>query len=155
MISFRVVFVSIFMLGGLLSSHNAFGVEWSCPNDEFARKAIISGEIETWPHFIAGPAMRVQKQHPNTAILAHAKYIEANNTTGAICQYYNHIGIVATFFALEATKAKTHDNAYWRWEYTASTPEEDDPEQQMMEVCMVDKNSLAHMSVGCSFNVAE
>ncbi len=50
---------------------------WSCPDGEFARKAYISGEIKTWPYYTDGPGARVQRQFPDTALTAHAKFIVA------------------------------------------------------------------------------
>lgn len=72
----------------------ADGIVWYCPNGEDTRTAIISGEVETWPNISRGAGMRVQEQYPETALMGHTKYIEGNGTSGAICQYYNHIGVV-------------------------------------------------------------
>lgn len=126
---------------------------WHCPDGEYARAAIISGEVKTWPYFSAGPGMRVQKQYPETALSGQSKYIESNGTSGAVCQYYSHIGVVATMFAIDAKKHDTNDAGYWREEYKETLPEQDDPDNPMMEVCMIDKEGLAHMSIGCPFLV--
>lgn len=128
---------------------------WNCPDGEYARKAIISGEVEDWPYFSPGPGMRVQKQYPKTSLTGQAKYIEGNGTSGAICQYYSHIGFVITMYAIGAKKHDISDESYWREEYKESNPEQDDPENPLMEVCMVDKEGLAHMSVGCPFLVTQ
>lgn len=128
---------------------------WNCPSGEYAREAIISGDVESWPYFTPGPAMRVQKQFPKTALSGQAKYIERNGTTGAICQYYNHVGFAITMYAIGATKIEPSDGAYWRKEYSESSPENDDPKNPMIEVCMVDKDGLSHLSVGCGFKLPE
>jgi hypothetical protein len=126
---------------------------WSCPDGETARTAIISGEVDTWPNFSAGHGMRVQKQYPETALLGQSKYIEGNGTRGAICQYYNHIGTVALMMIIGVKKHNTDETSYWREEFKESFPEQDDPENPTMDVCMKNQKGLAHMSVGCSFLV--
>ena len=135
----------------IANSAQAKDETWNSPSGEYARKAIISGDVEKWPNFSPGPAMRVQQQHPKTALTGQAKYVEGNGTTGAICQYYNHIGFAITMVAVGVTQLESNDKSYWRKEYTESTPEQDDPDNLMMEVCMIDKNGLAYMSVGCKF----
>lgn len=128
---------------------------WNCPDGEFARKAIISGEVDSWPHFTPGPGMRVQKQYPETALKGQAKYIEGNGTSAAVCQYYNHIGYVITMLGVGAKKHKINDASYWREEFKESAPEQDDPDNPMMEVCMMNEDDLAFMSVACSFLLPE
>ena len=126
---------------------------WNCPDGEYARKAIISGEVDTWPNYSSGHGMRVQKQYPETALLGQSKYIEGNETRAAIWQYYNHIGTVAAMIVFSAKKQNTDETSYWREEHKESFPEQDDPENPMMDVCMTHRDGLAHMSVGCSFLV--
>ena len=130
---------------------HAEDVVWNCPDGEYARKAIISGEAKTWPYFSPGPGMRVQEQHPNTALSAQSKYLEGNGKSAAVCQYYNHIGYVATILAIGAKKHVPSEGSYWRKEYSESLPENDDPNNPMMDVCMTNEEDLAIMSIGCAF----
>ncbi|NNC37296.1 MAG: hypothetical protein EX271_10220 [Acidimicrobiales bacterium] len=147
--------IAVLALFTLTMPAQAKDTVWNCPDGEYARKAIISGEVEDWPYFSPGPGMRVQKQHPKTALTGQAKYIEGNGTSGAICQYYSHIGFVITMYAIGAKKHKINDESYWREEYKESSPEQDEPDNPMMEVCMVNKDDLAYMSVGCPFLLSE
>lgn len=126
---------------------------WHCPDGEYARKAIISGEVETWPNFSPGPGMRVQKQHPKTALMGHAKLFEGKNGIAAVCQYYSHIGYVITMVTRIESKHKIKGKAYWRKEYIESHAK-DDPENPLMEVCMIDKDGLAHMSTECGLIIS-
>jgi len=128
---------------------------WSCPDGEFARKAYISGEIKTWPYYTDGPGARVQRQFPDTALIAHAKFIVAKRSSGAICQYYSHIGFTGTFYVVGAKKDKVLAPGYWRQEFRESTPEEDEPGKELMDVCMEKIKGLAHPSIKCSFLIPE
>ena len=150
-----VPFIAVVTLWALPLSAQAREVVWSCPDGEFAKQAINSGEVQQWPYFSAGPGMRVQKQHPNTAVTGQAKYLESNGKTGAVCQYYNTAGFVFTIIAIGAKKYQLTEGAYWRKEYTEPLPENDDPNNLMTDVCMIDKSGSAHMSIGCTFAVPE
>lgn len=148
-------YVKLIMFGffiGLGQSISASAGElWNCPDGEFARKAYISGEIKDWPYYTDGHGARVQRQFPDTALIAQAKFIMANGKPGAICQYYSHIGLTGTFYVIGATKSEVKSPAYWRKEFRNSTPEEDKVGEELMDVCMVQVDEVAKPSVACPF----
>lgn len=113
--------------------------------------AFISGEARSWPNYSEGPAARVQRQHPNTALLAHAKHIDWDSRGGAICQYYNHIGFLMTTVQLDYDRAVANAPDYWREEYVESTAHEDRPGKEMMFVCMRREGDLDVPSAACRF----
>lgn len=126
---------------------------WNCPSGEDARLAFISGEAKNWPNYSEGPGARVQRQHPDTALVPHAKFIDMGDRTFGVCQYYSHIGHTITFGKTGLTKAsiKKKSKFYWRKEYTESYPKDDRPGREMMEVCMEKKKKQASPSIKCSF----
>ena len=146
--------VSGLIIGFMGPTTSAKDETWNCPNETYTRNAMRTGEVEKWPHYTSGPAMRVQKQHPNTAITAQAKYVDKNGSGGAICQYYNHIGLIFTILVLDVRKDSLETAGYWREEYTESYPEQDDPNDLMIDVCVEDRKGIAYPSVQCAFLVS-
>jgi len=151
----RMKYFKLIMFGSLVSlglgiSASA-GELWNCPDGEYARKAYISGEVKNWPYYTDGHGARVQRQFPDTALVAQAKFITLEKSSGAICQYYSHIGLTGTFYVVGATKAEVKLPAYWRKEFRNSTPEEDKPGEELMDVCMVRVGKLAKPSIACPF----
>lgn len=140
------VLVSVFYASNVRSQEI-----WNCPDGEFARKAFISGEIKDWPNYTNGHGARVQYQFPDTALIPHAKFVATDRTFGAVCQYYNHVGLTATFLVVGAKKTEVSSPAYWRQEFRNSTPEEDEAGKELMDVCMVRVKNLAKPSIACPF----
>lgn len=126
---------------------------WTCPDGEFARAAIIDGSIETWPNYAPGPGMRVQQQHPDTGLWAHAKFMQASEHQGAICQYYNSIGFVATMVTFVEGREHTADGVHWREEWIESRPEQDEPGNEMIETCVRARGGAVWPSHECPFVV--
>ena len=156
----------ILVLSAVLSAHAPATAQqlWNCPDPETARLSFESGEIQDWPNYSESHGARVQRQHPDTAFIgAQAKYLEANGRTGAICQYYNHIGLVSTMIALDVKKnpsttsceSECTAGAYWRSEFRESSPDLEEPGKEQMEVCMENRGGLSYPSVACGFLVPD
>lgn len=128
-----------------------------CPGEDAVRVAFASGDVGAYPNYAEGGGARVQKQHPDTYIFGQAKTVAQNEgATVGICQYSNHVGVVAMFAMIvkgtvdplegcpeHACRAKP----WWRTEYVESDP----ADWTLMQVCVVDRNGLAMPSVGCGF----
>lgn len=124
---------------------------WSCADVETARKAFADSSASLEPNYTEGPAVRVQRQHPDTGMIGQAKFIGGSQGAAGICQYYNHVGWIYTTVRRVAAKSPVEDPDGWRREYTESYPEQDRPGREMMEVCMEEKNGLFWPSVKCGF----
>lgn len=124
----------------------------SCPTAADAQAAFQSGEAQKWPNYTEADGARVQRQYPNTGLVAQSKFISLPKNNVGLCQYYSHIGLVITTASIGLEKGQLLDGAYWRSEYTESTPERDQPGQEMIEVCMTDKNGSAFPSSNCQFS---
>lgn len=124
---------------------------WSCADAETARQAFADGSASEEPNYSEGPAARVQRQHPDTGMIGQAKFIEGNQRTAGICQYYNHIGWIYTTVRLDSFKLPVDAPIGWRNEYRESYPEQDKAGEEMMEVCMEETNGLFWPSVKCGF----
>ena len=135
--------------------------KWSCPDKTDGRLAFMDGTMEKWPNYSESHGARVQRQFPNTAFTgAQAKYVDWSSPGGASCQYYSHIGLVATSIVIGAERDPATpicnaqpcpEGPYWRAESTESTPDLDRPGKEKMWVCMEDQEGLAVPSTGCGF----
>ena len=143
------------LVGILFVAQSAFATDYFCPDGEIARQAFQSEDAKNWPNYSDGLASRVQRQHPQTALMAQAKFIDWDERSVGLCQYYNHVGLVFTFAFSDASKKETGDESFWRREWTESFPEQDKPGQEMMEVCMERSGNLETMSVRCGFDLPE
>lgn len=124
---------------------------WSCADAETARQAFLDRSANLEPNYTEGPAARVQRQHPDTGMIGQAKFIDGNQRTAGICQYYNHIGWIYTTVRLNYTKLPVDTPVGWRSEYRESYPEQDKAGEEMIEVCMEERDGLFWPSVGCGF----
>lgn len=126
---------------------------WNCPGGEQARLAIIDGSVQGWPNYSPGPGMRVQMQYPQTGLRAHAKFTQSEEFQGAICQYYNSVGLVVTMVAFVEGRAEPANGAYWREEWAETRPENDRPGAEMIETCVVERDGVVWPSRACPFLV--
>jgi hypothetical protein len=139
--------------------------DWSCPTAEEGRGLFLKGIMAEWPNYAEADGARVQRQHPQTAfIAAQAKHIDWNGRDAAICQYYNHIGLVASSVVIGAKRhpetsiCKTEtcvSKAYWRNEFTYSSPDLDKAGQEQMLVCMENRDGLSFPSAACRFQTKD
>ncbi len=126
-----------------------------CLSGEFIRKAIILEEAQTLPNYsepeIGGT--RVQRQHSKTFLWGHAKFIDRDGNKAAICQYSNHVGLVAQFaFTADSandlvnscTPESCDGKSYWREEYDREAPS-----QTMIYVCVRADKGIEFPSIKC------
>jgi hypothetical protein len=130
---------------------------WHCPAPEVAKAAFADGSAAEWPNYSEGAAARVQRQHPDTAIVAaQAKFIAADDHTAAICQYYTHIGVLFMMLGLGPVQAPLDEGgADWREEYTESHVHQDKPGKEMMSVCVRNIDGEAFPSTDCGFTLPD
>jgi hypothetical protein len=138
---------------------------WSCPDAQTARAAFADGSARDWPNYTDGAGARVQRQHPDTAFIgAQAKFIDWGDRTGAICQYYSHIGYVFTMVAMDLGRQPdvgacksgiSSDKPCWRKEYTESHEKDDQPGKELINVCMQIIDGEAFPSPDCPFTLPE
>lgn len=124
---------------------------WYCPDGQTARQAFETGAIKEWPFYAEAAGARVQRQYPDTRLLAQAKYMERNGQSAAICQYYNNIGLVVTMIVPGLTPGDIEEGGYWRQEFIESSADQDVAGQEMLDVCTETENGLAVPSVKCGF----
>lgn len=134
----------------------------ACLNNNDMSTLFQNGEASRLPNYSESAGARVQRQYPNTALISHAKYINWEGMTLGVCQYSNHIGIVANFIVGGGITADVSDeacddgscvrDAYWRSEWTESTPETDRPGKEQLYACMQNVEGAAIPSINCRFN---
>ena len=99
---------------------------------------------------------RVQKQHPFTYLFGQSKYIEGEKGNVAICQYSNHVGMVAQYGLLvkqreelsaESCASPDCNETFWRDEWMDSDPRS----ENVIAVCMERRGGESHPSTACSF----
>jgi len=120
-----------------------------------------AGDTSRLPNYSESTGARVQRQHPNTFLVAQSKYINWNNKPAAICQYSNHVGIVSNFLlggvTADATDGACDDGSctngsYWRSEWTETFEKDDKPGREQIYVCVKDIEGAAIPSGDCRFN---
>lgn len=151
--------VLVFVCAGLSTS--AFAENWTCLSDVDSIEAFESKDMERAPNYTVAPfgGARVQKQHPETYMFAQAKYFKEDDAGAAVCQYSNHVGLVATYLITNvrpvdslkgceqaSCKAKPH----WREEWVESKPEGPRGEDTMF-VCVQTIGGLDRPSSDCEF----
>ncbi|MEQ9505508.1 MAG: hypothetical protein RLO80_04505 [Hyphomonas sp.] len=138
---------------------------WVCPDTGTAKAAFTDGSARDWPNYSDGAGARVQRQHPDTAFIgAQAKFIDWGDRTGAICQYYSHIGYVFTMVAMDLGRQQdtgtcepgvSSETPCWRLEYTESFEKDDQPGKEQMNVCMEVIDGESFPSPGCPFTLPQ
>jgi hypothetical protein len=138
---------------------------WFCPDAQTAKAAFADGSARDWPNYTDGAGARVQRQHPDTAFIgAQAKFIDWGDRTGAICQYFSHIGFVFTIVAMDLDRQSdigtcqpgvSSDQPCWRKEYTESYEKDDQPGKEQMNVCVQIIDGEAFPSPNCPFTLPE
>ena len=120
-----------------------------------------SGRAEQLPNYTESAGARVQRQYPKTRLYGQAKHsqVQGGGAFG-ICEYSNHIGIVAVFYLYNAQAdaydracddGSCHDGDYWRSDWRKADEAEDKPGQEMIKACYRDINDAAFSSAGCGF----
>ena len=146
----------------ILGSQATASETWSCPDANTARSLFASGELQAIRNYSETDGARVQRQYPDTAfVAAHAKLIDWQGARPtAVCQYFNHVGLVSTFVVLDTRRADAADlcetipcpeSVYWRREYTASHAAEDMPGKEQILVCMEQRGDVEWPSTKCAF----
>ena len=119
-----------------------------------------SGETSRLPNYSESAGARVQRQYPTTLLIAQAKFIDWDNKPAAICQYSNHVGIVANFLfagpTADASDGACDDGScapdtYWRAEWAETSEKDDRPGKEKIYVCVKDVDGAAYPSAGCNF----
>ena len=135
-----------------------------CPADEVARTLFQSGKLSSYPNYSEPPfgGARVQKQFPKTYLFGQAKYISKNSKSAAICQYSNHVGLVAQFVVLnrqagdldkDCNTNQCEGVAHWRKEYEFSSPQEEKPGRKYIDVCVITKKGIDYPSTECEYAI--
>ncbi|WP_298917280.1 hypothetical protein [uncultured Algimonas sp.] len=124
----------------------------SCPSAAQFSQYLQDGTVGKLPNLVLQSGIRVQLQHPDTELIAHAKFFDANERPGFTCQYYNYVGMVAIAAYIGFQKAPASDDAFWRDDFADSLDENGNaPNQDMVEVCMERIDGMVKPSVGCQF----
>lgn len=132
-----------------------------CADAETVRQAFANGfEPDTESRQYPGDGLRVQRQHPNTALYGVAKYISDGAQPVVLCQYANQVGVVYMRVFIPpnidpdqaCADGGCGEGDYWRREWVESSPESDRPGQEMMWACVrEDAAGIASPSLGCRF----
>lgn len=134
---------------------------WTCLNSADAVEAFNSGDMKRASNYSEAEygGVRVQREHPETFMFAQAKFIKGDERSAAICQYSNHVGLVATYLILDVgtviglevcKTSKCRKKPHWRSEWTESKDEGPNG-QDRMHVCMVLVDGLERPSSKCEF----
>ena len=122
----------------------------------------LKGETENIPRYSESAGARVQRQFPKTHVYLHAKYIERGDRSIGICQYSNHVGIVANY-VLNGAWADAADGdcsgeycargGYWRQEWRETSEADDVEGQEYIYTCMRDnQDGRVFPSGQCGFS---
>ena len=133
---------------------------FQCPTGSQAIEWFADGRLSELPNYSESAGARVQRQHPDTRMFAQAKFIFWDERSVGICQYSNHVGVVAQI-ALADAVTDAHDDkcdngsclngSYWRSEWAESLPEQDKLGREQLHVCMQDIEGVNYPSIGCRF----
>ncbi|WP_017931726.1 hypothetical protein [Robiginitomaculum antarcticum] len=146
-----VILITLFVL-----THAASAETYNCPDGDLARTDFESGAAQEWPIYQEGAAARVQRQFPITAVTAHSKYFPYSEEYGvAICQYYNHVGVIFQFGLRVKAQSDLSKNYTWRKEYKESNVKNDVVGEEFVQACMKISNNLEYPSIGCSFTLLD
>ncbi|MEO9968380.1 MAG: hypothetical protein ABJG15_00905 [Hyphomonadaceae bacterium] len=146
------------------AAQDAVQVSSCIPADEMLER-FLARDIDDLPHYGEREGMRLQNQHQATHMYLHAKYIEGNDTSIAICQYANNAGVVASY-AVRGAYADASDGncgsqycvqgAYWRKESSEASQEDDRPGEEYIYTCMRDLEDGRQVPSGaCGFSPPE
>jgi len=135
----------------------------TCFKGSEMRTVFASGDTARLPRYTESSGARVQRQYPNTRLAGQAKHIKlSDGSTLGICEYSNHVGVVA-FFALGSAQADAYDEAcdngtcndgdYWRSEFRPSNEANDSADQKMIKACYRDIDGMAFPSSRCGFTL--
>ena len=134
-------------------------IDFFCPNSEEGRVLFANKKLSEYPYY-AEPKIggtRVQKQHPQTYLFGQAKFLISNGSGVVVCNYSNHVGLVALFAYVgvvapkvdeKCTNTNCENEVHWRNEHTYSTIEEDIPGQETINVCVHTKDGIDYPSTG-------
>ena len=135
---------------------------WTCLNDIDGIEAFASGDMKHADNYseAKNAGVRVQREHPKTYMFAQAKFIDSGKRAVAICQYSNHVGLVATYAYLDIQRVDAPESCdtqdckskpHWRSEWVESSPEGPKGKNRM-HVCVVTIDGLDHPSADCAFS---
>lgn len=156
-----ITLAALIFSAGLASAQTAPPTRIACLGNADMAARFVSGDTASLPNYATSVGARVQRQHPNTALIGHTKYIDYENMPVGICVYSNHVGVVASF-ALRGALADAGDGAcddgsclkgaYWRSEWIETDAEADRPGKEQLYVCMNNLGQTAIPSTDCLFN---
>jgi len=141
------------LTGGILSMPiTAFAADTEkCMPDMEARMMLKTNTAQSLPAYGEGPAIRVQRQHMNTALTPHTKYLPVNEGGVMICQYYNHVGWAFQYGYKVGDKITPPEGVFWREDYMNSKPAQDKTGSVFIDVCMAKKEGSEYPSILCEF----
>jgi len=136
----------------------------TCLRGSEMRTVFAAGDTAGLPSYTEAAGARVQRQHPNTRLIGQAKHLQqADGKALGICEYSNHVGIVAVFLLGDA-KADAYDEAcdngtcsegdYWRSEHMQTPDGSERENPAMIKACYRDIDNTAYPSSRCGFTRA-
>jgi hypothetical protein len=159
---FVLFVIALFFIKPAFAEHNE-DQQFICDSPQIAKEKFNNGSLEEEPNYLADTAARVQKEHPNTHIFGQVKFIisDKQNTNFAICQYSNHVGLVFQVYYRDAkinnqpycTTGKCLSSSHWRSEWIEGNSKLDRPQQTHLDVCIIERDSVAYPSIECSFTI--
>ena len=93
-----VVMVLLCFQSGQAQEDNYF----QCPTGSQAIEWFEDGRLSKLPNYSESAGARVQRQHPDTRMFAQAKFVFWDERSVGICQYSNHVGVVAQIALVNA-----------------------------------------------------
>ena len=156
---FGVFFAGLLAFGPVAS----FAKDWACFDDKQALVAFNSGVLKDLPGYTepADGGTRVQQEHPQTYMFGQSRFLKSKVGTRAVCQYHNHVGVVAYFTVgsvntvdgLEACDTATcKSKPHWRNEWTNSDFENPD-DHYTLYICMETVDGFERPSTACKFRL--
>ncbi|WP_427450109.1 hypothetical protein [Litorimonas sp. WD9-15] len=153
----KILFVMLitFLGSGVASAEDD---SFECMQATIFKAYYAAGGAQALPAFSepSEGGTRVQSQHPFTHLFGQTKYLEGQNGNFAICQYSNHVGLVAQYgqrvtqrLDLKSDDCSSTDCAktFWRDEWMDSDPNS----ENLIAVCMETRKGENHPSTACAF----
>ena len=135
----------------------------SCLNADKLKDLFRNDGTIGLPHYREDVGARVQRQHPDTFMYLHTKYVAPEGRHLGICQYSNNVGIVAIYFVVNVQADATDGTsgadfcvggAHWRKEWAESFEKDDKPGLEYTYTCMKDGESGQALPSGaCGFSI--
>ena len=127
-----------------------------CPTSQEFSQALADGSYTKLPYVTLQAGFRVQMQHPDTHLTAHAKFFDRASRPGYACQYYNYAGMVATLFYVGYERTEGDGKAFWRNDFQDSLDRDGKaPNSKMTMVCMERRDGAVFASAKRAFKAVD